>query len=85
MKVIAHQAPGVELRVGFLAGFVEGFHEELLIALVHKDCFPAFPRRLREARRLSTVIAFGVKISCSDPAPLRPTLPRSDPARIFRW
>jgi hypothetical protein len=37
MKVIAHKTPGMELPVGFLAGFDEGIQEEVAVIIIQKD------------------------------------------------
>jgi hypothetical protein len=39
MEVIAHEAPGMELPVGFGAGFGKGVEEKLAILIGEKDVF----------------------------------------------
>ena len=39
MKMIGHEAPGVELPAGLLAGFIEGFQEELAIPVCLENGF----------------------------------------------
>jgi hypothetical protein len=40
MKVIAHQAPGVDLPVGFAAGFVQSLEEQLVVLIGTEDWLP---------------------------------------------
>jgi hypothetical protein len=41
MKIVAHQAPGMDLKAGLLAGFSKGFEEILTINIIVKDVFPS--------------------------------------------
>ena len=43
MKMIAHEAPGVELPAGFFAGFTEGIEEAVAILVVVEDGFTPVP------------------------------------------
>jgi hypothetical protein len=41
MKVVAHQTVSVDLPGGFLAGFPEGFEEQMAVVVIVKDIFAA--------------------------------------------
>jgi len=39
VKMVSHEAPGVDLEFGFEAGFAEGFEEKFTIGIVEEDVF----------------------------------------------
>ena len=41
VKMIGHQAPGVDLPAGFGAGFAEGLQEEFAVFIAEEDGFAA--------------------------------------------